>query len=205
MTQQIGTFLVAGIIAYLLGSISTGILVSRAGHGPDLRKVGSKSTGASNVQRTMGWKWGLITFTGDFLKAVLACWIGKILIGNQMGTLFCGLAVVIGHNWPVFFQMKGGKGVASSCGVMLFCFPVPALICFIFTITLIAITKYISLGSMSMLTLYALLVSFFFSGGDWRIIAWCIILAILCIYRHRANIQRLLKGEENKIGQKVKS
>ena len=205
MTQQIGTFLVAGIIAYLFGSISTGILVSRAGHGPDLRKVGSKSTGASNVQRTMGWKWGLITFTGDFLKAVLACWIGKILIGNQMGTLFCGLAVVIGHNWPVFFQMKGGKGVASSCGVMLFCFPVPALICFIFTITLIAITKYISLGSMSMLTLYALLVSFFFSGGDWRIIAWCIILAILCIYRHRANIQRLLKGEENKIGQKVKS
>ena len=205
MTQQIGTFLVAGIIAYLFGSISTGILVSRAGHGPDLRKVGSKSTGASNVQRTMGWKWGLITFTGDFLKAVLACWIGKILIGNQMGTLFCGLAVVIGHNWPVFFQMKGGKGVASSCGVMLFCFPVPALICFIFTITLIAITKYISLGSMSMLTLYALLVSFFFSGGDWRIIAWCIILAILCIYRHRANIQRLLKGEGNKIGQKVKS
>ena len=203
MKQQIGAFLVAGLIAYLLGSISTGILVSRAGHGPDLRKVGSKSTGASNVQRTMGWKWGLITFAGDCLKAILACWLGRIITGNQMGALFCGLMVVIGHNWPVFFQMKGGKGVASSCGVMFFCYPVPALICFAVTIALIAITKYISLGSMTMLTLYAILVSFFFSDGKWWVIVWAVILAVLCIYRHRANIKRLMNGEENKIGQKV--
>ncbi len=204
MILRIGAYLLAGVIAYLLGSVSTGILVSRAAKGPDLRSVGSKSTGASNVQRTMGWKYGLITFAGDCLKAVLACLAGQLLIGSRMGVLFCGLMVIIGHNWPAFFQFRGGKGVASSCGVMLFCFPVPALICFAVTIALIAATRYISLGSMTMLTLYAVLVSCFWSGGDWRIIVWAFLLAILCIYRHRANIGRLLRGEENKLGRKVR-
>ena len=116
------------LFAYLLGSISSGILISRAVHGPDLRTVGRKNTGASNVQRTMGWKYGLITFVGDMLKGLLACWIGQLLTGDLMGALLAGLVAVIGHNWPVFFQFRGGKGVASSCGVMIFCFPVPALI-----------------------------------------------------------------------------
>ncbi len=192
------------VIAYLLGSISFGIIVSHIGHGPDLRTVGSKSTGASNVQRTMGWKYGLITFFGDALKAVLACWIGTLLSGNLFCTLICGLCVIIGHNWPVFFGFKGGKGVASSCGVMLFCYPVPALACFILTIILIAVFRYISLGSMFMVTLYALLVSVFFSGGNPWIIIWSVVMAAIVIYRHHANIGRLLHGTENKLGNRVK-
>lgn len=196
-------YILAGIIAYCLGSISVGILVSRAAHGPDLRTVGSKNTGASNVLRTMGWKWGLITFFGDFFKAMLACWLGLLITGSRQCMMICGLLVIIGHNWPIFFQLKGGKGVASSCGVMLICFPIPALIGYAVAILIIALTKYISLGSMSMLTVYAILVSLFWSGGDPFVIIWACTLAILCILRHRANIQRLINGTENKFGQRL--
>ena len=202
MSQLLG-YLLSGIIAYCLGSISVGIIVSKKAHGPDLRTVGSKNTGASNVLRTMGWKYGLITFCGDCLKAVLACWIGRLLTGSHDGALLCGLLVVIGHNWPVFFGLRGGKGVASSCGVMIFCFPVPALICFVIAIAVIALTRYISLGSMCMLTSYAILVSCFYSGGDWKIILWAVLLAVLCLLRHRANIERLIHGTENRFGQRI--
>lgn len=199
------SLIVSGLIAYCLGSISTGLLVARFANGPDLRSVGSKNTGASNVLRTMGWKYGLITFLGDFLKAVAACWIGQLMCGSKIGALVCGVMVILGHNWPVFFQFRGGKGVASSCGVMLFCFPIPALIGYAVAILLIAVTRYISVGSMSMLTVYAILVSCFYSEGNIWIIAWAFLLALLCIFRHRTNLQRLFRGQENKIGQKVRS
>ncbi len=196
-------WILAGIIAYCLGSVSTGLLVAKKNNGPDLRSVGSKNTGASNVLRTMGWKYGLITFSGDCLKAVAACWIGLLLTNDHLCSLMCGLLVIIGHNWPVFFGFKGGKGVASSVGVMLFCFPVPGLISILFCIGIIALSKYISLGSMSMLTLYAILVSCFYSGGDLRIILWSVTLALLCILRHRTNIRRLLNGTENRFGKRI--
>lgn len=104
----------------------------------------------------------------------------------------------------MFFQFKGGKGVASSCGVMLVCFPIPALVCFVFTILLIWLSKYISLGSMAMLTLFAILVSFQ-NPTNWVIIVWSFLLAIMCIVRHRTNIQRLLAGTENRLGDKKKA
>lgn len=195
--------ILAAIIAYLLGSFSTGIMTSHLFHGPDLHTVGSKNTGASNVLRTMGWKAGLITFWGDFFKAFLACMIGFWLTGNLHVKLLCGLMVILGHNWPVFFRFKGGKGVASSCGVMICCFPIPALIGYALAILLIAMTKYISLGSMAMLTVFALLTSLMYSGGDPLIILWSILLAALCILRHRTNINRLIHGKENKFGHKI--
>ncbi len=201
-------YVITGVIAYLLGSISTGILVSKKNHGPNLREVGSKNTGASNVLRTMGLKHGLATFIGDCGKAAVACLIGRWLLApygaSLYGAMLAGLLVILGHNWPVFFGFKGGKGVASSCGVMLVCFPIPALICFAFTLGLIYLSKYISLGSMSMLTLYAILVSFQ-NPGDWKIITWSVMLALLCILRHRGNISRLLAGTENRLGDKKKT
>ena len=165
--------------------------------------MGSKNTGASNVLRTMGLKNGLITFAGDCGKAALAFGIGYWTLGRY-GAMLAGLMVILGHNWPVFFQFKGGKGVASSCGVMLVCFPIPALIGYVVAIGVIAATRFISLGSMCMLTVYAILVSVFFSGGDLVTILWAVLLAALCILRHRTNIGRLLHGTENKLGQKVK-
>ena len=197
------TYVLVGAVAYLLGSISTGLLVAKLNHGPNLREVGSKNTGASNVLRTMGLRNGLITFVGDCGKAALACGIGYWALG-QYGAMLAGLMVILGHNWPVFFQFKGGKGVASSCGVMLVCFPIPALISYVVAIGIIAATRFISLGSMCMLTVFAILVSVFFSGGDLLVILWAVLLAALCILRHRTNIGRLIHGTESRLGQKVR-
>ena len=195
-------YMLLGVIAYLLGSFSTGLTVARVQHGPNLREVGSKNTGASNVLRTMGVRNGLVTFLGDCGKAALACGIGWWMAG-QYGALLAGLMVILGHNWPVFFQFKGGKGVASSCGVMLVCFPIPAIICFVITILIIWLTKYISLGSLCMLTLFAIIVSVM-NWGNWLIVVWAVALAALCFLRHRTNISRLIHGTESKLGQKVK-
>ena len=197
------SYAIIAVIAYLLGSISTGLILARLTGGPNLREVGSKNTGASNVLRTMGLRSGLITFAGDCIKSLLACLIGNWLLGHN-GAMLAGLFVILGHNWPIFFQMKGGKGVASSCGVMLVCFPIPAIISYVVAIAIIAVTKFISLGSMCMLICYALLITLFFNGGSIIAILWAILLAALCVIRHHANVTRLLAGTESKIGQKVK-
>ena len=191
------------IAGYLLGSVSGGILTSKMAGGPDLHTVGSKSTGASNVQRTMGWKYGLITFLVDSLKGVLACLIAWLLTGSHFASLLAGLCCVIGHNWPVFFRFRGGKGVATTGGVMLYCFPVPALICIALTILVIFILRYISVGSMLLVTAFFIM-SFFFSGGNACIIIWAGILMVMCVARHHANIGRLIRGTENKLGNKVR-
>lgn len=195
-------YILAGLIAYLLGSISTGTLVAKALHKPDLRTVGSKSTGATNALRTMGVKGGAIVFVGDVLKAILACLIGTWITGTLYGRLLAALLVVIGHNWPCFFGFKGGKGVASTLGAMVTTFPLPACICFVCGAITIALTRYVSVGSMVVISLFAVLVSAFWAGGDWIVILWTIVLAVLCIWRHHANIGRLLKGQENKLGAK---
>ena len=195
--------LLSCLIAYLIGSVSSGILLSKAVKGPDLRTVGSGNTGASNVQRTMGWKYGLITFAADLLKGLLSCLIGLLLTGDLMGSLIAGFFAVIGHNWPVFFRFKGGKGVATSCGVICFCFPLQATVCFVLTVLLIYWKRYISLGSMFLLSLYAVLLSFTYTG-PWKafVILWAFLLAVICIIRHHSNIRRLLNGTENKLGKK---
>lgn len=202
MHMQIIQYILLAVFAYLMGSISTGILVAKVMHGPNLREVGSKNTGASNVLRTMGIPAAAMTFVGDILKALLPCLVGRLCF-DLNGAMIGGLFAILGHNWPVFFQFKGGKGVSSTCAVMLVCFWWQALICYAVTIATIAITKYISLGSMLLVTLYAILV-ISTHPAEPLIIVWVLLIAALCIGRHRANIGRLLKGTEAKIGQKVK-
>ena len=197
--NHIPELILSCVIAYLLGSVSSGILVSKAVKGPDLHTVGSKSTGASNVQRTLGWKYGLIVFFADVLKGVLACVIAELLTEDHLAALPAGLCCVIGHNWPVFFQFKGGKGVATTGGVMLYCFPLWALISIALCVAVIALFRYISVGSMLLVISFAIL-SVFFSGGNPWIIAWACALMVMCVARHHANIGRLLKGTENKLG-----
>ena len=142
------------ILSYLLGSLSGGIIISRLAGGPDLHTVGSKSTGASNVQRAMGWKYGIFTFLFDAVKGLLSCFIAWLITGSHMAALLAGLCCVIGHNWPVFFRFRGGKGVATTGAVMLYCFPVPALICIALTVAVIALFRYISVGSMLLVILF---------------------------------------------------
>ncbi len=198
-------YIIIAVISYLLGSISTGLLLARVKNGPDLHQVGSGSTGASNVQRTMGTKSGLITFFGDFAKAALACGIGWWIAGCREGAMLAGLFAVIGHNWPVFFGFRGGKGVASSTAVMLVCYPIPALICYALAIAVIALWRYISVGSMVCLISYAVLVSVFWNpAASWIPVVWSVLLAVICVIRHHANIGRLIQGKENKLSFKKK-
>jgi len=189
------------VIAYLLGSLSGGIIISGIAGGPDLHTVGSKSTGASNVQRTMGWKYGLMTFFFDAAKGLIACYIAWLITGMHFASLLAGLCCVIGHNWPVFFHFRGGKGVATTGAVMLYCFPVPALICIAITIIVIILFRYISVGSM-LLVISFFFFSYFFSQGNDCVMVWSSILMIMCIARHHANISRLIQGTENKLGSK---
>ena len=196
-------YILTCVIGYLLGSISGGIITSRLANGPDLHTVGSKSTGASNVQRTMGWKYGIITFLIDGLKGIFACLIAWLITGSHFASLLAGLFCVIGHNWPVFFHFRGGKGVATTGGVMLYCFPVPALICIALTVAVIALFRYISVGSMLLVAVFFIL-SFFFSGPNTCVVIWAFLLMVMCIARHHANIGRLIHGTENKLGNKVK-
>ena len=188
--------------AYLLGSFSTGLTVARETRNPDLRTVGSKNTGATNALRTMGLRNGLITFLGDYAKAALACAVGWWVTGDVYGAMVAGLAAVIGHNWPVFYNFHGGKGVASSTAVMMVCFPIPALIAYALAIAAIALTKYVSLGSLLAVTSFAVIV-IVQHPGDWIIAVWAVVLAGMCFIRHRSNIGRLIRGTESKLGQKA--
>lgn len=195
-------YVIIAVIAYLLGSISFGMIVAKLKGGPNLREVGSKNTGATNVLRVMGVKTGLIVFVLDILKALIACIIGRCWMGLN-GTMVAGLAVVIGHNWPCFFQFKGGKGVASTLAVMLMTFPIPACICYVIAIALILYTRYVSLGSITLAALFAVLV-IATNWQSWLVIVWVLIISGLLIWRHHANIGRLLKGNENKLSFKKK-
>lgn len=195
-------YIAIAVISYLLGSISFGMIIAKLAGGPNLREVGSKNTGATNVLRVMGVKVGFTVFVLDILKALIACIIGRVWMGLN-GAMIAGLAVVLGHNWPCFFQFKGGKGVASTLAVMLMTFPIPAVICYIVAIGLIAATKFVSLGSITLAALFALLV-IITNFGSWLIALWVLAIAGLLIWRHHANIGRLLRGEENKLSFKKK-
>ena len=192
-------YILCAVIAYLLGSISTGILVSRhSGH--NLRQEGSHNTGASNALRVLGVKGGAITFLGDFLKAFLAIMAGQWIAG-QNGGLIAGLFVVLGHNWPVFFGFQGGKGIACSAAVMLL-FPIPGLIAAGLCLLVIFIWRYISVGSLTMLAVFSILL--IATQPFWPVGVWSLALLALGVYRHRSNLERLKNGTENKIGQKAK-
>ena len=189
------------IVPYLLGSISFGVLYAKR-QGVDIRKEGSHNTGATNALRVLGVKTGMLTFVSDVLKAVLAICFGKWLLG-EYGGMLAGLFVILGHNWPVFFQFKGGKGVACSCAVLVLNFPLYGAIAIGLCLLVIVLTRYISLGSITMLVSFAVIVLImkpFFPYG-----AWALLIALIGVWRHRTNIQRLLKGEENKFSFHKKS
>ena len=197
--------------AYLLGSVDTGILVSKYLYHDDVRNHGSGAAGMTNMLRTFGKKAAALTAFGDVLKGALAVCIGRWLFGYlpaggavspYLGVYLAAILATIGHLKPLYFGFKGGKGVSSTCGVMLMTFWWQALICYVITIALIAITKFVSLGSLALVVLFGILVTAT-NWGNWLVIAWVWVIAGLCIYRHHANIGRLIHGTERKIGQKA--
>ena len=186
--------ILCAVIGYFMGCFSTGIILGNIAK-IDIRKYGSKSTGTTNVIRVMGFKMGLMTFIGDFIKAVIAVLLG-MMIGGRDGGLIAGLFSVIGHNWPVFYGFKGGKGIACSTAVLLLNVPLEGAIAAAIAVSVIYLSRYVSLGSLSLLFSAAVILPF--TRGLWPVGAWALLLFIFAVYRHRTNIQRLMRGTESK-------
>ena len=201
------TYIIVAIIAYLLGSISFSVIFSKRIGGFDVREKGSGNAGSTNVLRTVGKKAAALTLLCDCLKGVLAVLIGFIvgkIAKNADASLLvqlAGIFVVVGHTFPVFFKFKGGKGVATSLGVLLITNWQIALICLVFALLLMALTRFVSLGSCAAAVLFPVLTIFIHTNylvpGNYVI--YGIILAVFVLYNHRTNIQRLLTGKENKL------
>ena len=189
------------ITAYLLGSINSALVVGKFYGNIDVRKHGSGNAGANNVLRVMGAKAALLVLLGDMLKGALAVVIAYIIAGGAeraaLYTQLAGLGVVIGHNWPIFYEFKGGKGVVTSAAVVFMMNWKLVLISLVFGIVIIALTRYVSLASITGSILFAVLALFY----DRKTLLFAVLLAALIIFRHRANIQRLFSGTESRLGQ----
>ncbi len=187
------------ILGYLLGNFQTGVIVGRLIARKDLRMYGSGSSGATNAMRVLGKKAGILTLLGDIAKGMIAVEIGILLLGRD-GGLAAGLFVVIGHIWPAFFGFNGGKGIATTLGVLLILQPLYAAIIIIVMAILICATRTVSLSNLLGIGTYLLLNTI--TAGmnqDWILICFGLPLAGLVIFAHRDNIQRLNWGTEAKI------
>ena len=185
-------------IGYLLGSISTGVVLSKSFAKTDIRSHGSGNAGTTNMLRILGRKMALFTFIGDMLKGIIAVFIGKALVGGDLGGMLGVVGAVLGHYFPLYFGFKGGKGIATSFGSLLFVFPVQALLAFAVFLILVAVTHYVSVGSIAAaVTLPLLVILTHPENVPVCIITACIGVSV--IWRHRANIKRLLSHTESKL------
>ncbi len=197
------------IIGYLLGSVQTAIIIGRL-KGLDIRSHGSGNAGATNALRVLGLKFAALVFVGDMLKAVVAILLANLLFSAQMSYLliaaYAGLGAILGHNWPVYFQFKGGKGIAVSFTTLLMIDYRVGLICVAIFIAIVIVTRYVSLGSVVLTVAAPILFTLFHRTNPQFIemIVLITVIPVLAIYQHRANIGRLLKGTESKLGQKTK-
>ena len=198
---------IMAIVAYLIGSINFSVILSKKMAGFDVREKGSGNAGTTNMLRSVGKKAAAITLICDILKGVVAILIamlaGKILANSNSSLLvqIAGISVILGHTFPIFFKFKGGKGVATSLGVLIMSNWQIGLICLVFALVLIILTKMVSVGSIAAAILYPVLTLFipqnYIVPGNY--IIYSVILAVLIVFNHRENVKRLLSGTENKI------
>ena len=211
-------YIIMGIIAYLIGSINFSILISKKVAGFDVREKGSGNAGTTNVLRSVGKGAAAVTLILDILKGVVTIYIA-ILYGNIVSKLanlqidnsilvqISGICVILGHTFPIYFGFKGGKGVATALGILLTTNYQIGLICLVFALVLIILTKMVSVGALGAAILFPVLTLFlakenFIVSGNY--IVYSIIIAVIIIFNHRSNIKRLLNGNENRISFKKK-
>ena len=206
-------YIIMAMIAYCIGSVNFSVIISKKIAGFDVREKGSGNAGTTNMLRSVGKKAAAITLLCDIAKGIVAIAISMI-IGNIMEETnqelllqIAGIAVVIGHTFPIFFGFKGGKGVATSIGILLMSNWKIGLICFIFALVLMILTRMVSVGSCAAAILFPILTLFINdsytiltegkNGNTYFI--YSVLLAVIVLYNHRSNIKRLLNGTENKI------
>ena len=193
------------VVSYLLGAVPFGFLVARA-RGVDIRRVGSGNIGATNVFRSVGKSWGVLTFTCDFLKGFLPAFLFPLLWIKTGGVatlaapvaLVCGAAAIVGHNWPVYLGFKGGKGVATSAGVLLGLAPLSVAAGVLVFGVVFGLSRYVSVGSITAAAVVAASSWWFYAGEGRLRPAALTLLAALIIWRHKSNIRRLLDGTEHR-------
>jgi glycerol-3-phosphate acyltransferase PlsY len=203
---MITKIIICMLFGYLFGCFSTGFVVGKIKK-VDIRQYGSKSSGTTNALRTLGAKAGLITLLGDMLKAVIAIILVRFVIFANIEyvallTLYTGLGVVIGHNYPVWLKFRGGKGIAATAGAMASFDPwiIPVgLPIFVISVT---ITRYVSVGSLLVATLFPVWIAVR-HPGELHMLLVALAYTILAFIKHHSNIKRLINGTENKLGQRV--
>lgn len=206
------SIIIVAIISYLIGSIMFSVIFTKKIAGFDVRTRGSGNAGSTNVLRTAGKKVAIITLICDILKGVVAVLIGYI-VGkltkasvetSQMIILTAGVMVVLGHTFPIFFKLKGGKGVATSLGVLLMINWKIGLICLVFALLIMAVSRMVSLGSISAAILFPVLCIFInenylIKANHFGYVLFGIILCLLVVFNHRSNLKRIINGKENKL------
>lgn len=187
-------------VAYIMGSIPSGVLVGKKLKGIDIREHGSKNSGATNALRVLGLKLGILVLLLDILKGVIPLLLAEYAFkieGIYLGII--GMVAIIGHILSIFLKFRGGKGVATSLGVFLVLVPKVMVIIILVFAVIVGFTKYVSLGSIVGAFLFPILTYLIYGVEKIEVIVLGIVLALYIIYKHKANIKRLLEGTENKI------
>lgn len=197
-------------IGYVFGLFQTGYIYGKM-HKIDIRQYGSGNAGTTNVLRTLGKKAGIIVFLGDAFKTIFACTAAKILFAGHpdldLFVLYSGFGAILGHNFPFYLGFKGGKGIAATAGILASTDWRMCLVCGILFFLAVLFTKYVSVGSILLVIAFFIMAVMFGSAGDYTISETCLpeyyvlaaIVMLMAIWRHKANIKRLLNGTENKI------
>ena len=210
---MIAARLISLAVGYLCGLFQTGYLYGKS-KGIDIRQQGSGNAGTTNSLRVLGWKAGLVTFAGDLLKAILAVVVVRLLFAGGYPEavrnleLYAGFGTVLGHNFPFYLGFKGGKGIACTAGVILAVCPLAAPLCLALFALAVGLTRYVSLGSILVVTAFLVQVVAFGQTGllgvggaylpEYYAVSAC--FTGMALWRHRANIRRLASGTENRLG-----
>ena len=204
------------VMGYVFGLFQTGYLYGKY-KGIDIRQHGSGNSGSTNALRVMGVRAGLIVFLGDFFKTVIPCFLVRILFGSQpdylyVWILYAGFGVILGHNFPFYLNFKGGKGIAATAGIVTSLDWRLMLLCLAAFVLVVAVTRYVSLGSLIVSTILVVWNVVMGQMGAYELSAAArpefygisAVIAAMAFWRHRANIVRLEQGKENKVGAKKK-
>lgn len=199
---------VAVVIGYLLGSISFSLLIAKWRSGIDLRRYGSGNAGATNTLRVLGKGPAVIVLALDVFKGVVAVLFASSFVTvtdgyattetQQLAELLAGLAAIVGHNWPIFFRFRGGKGVATTIGVLCTLFPVPSLIAGAVAVIVLFVGRFVSVASLTFAASVPIVFALY--GFSMIVIGWSLVIGALMAWQHRSNVRNLLQGKEHRFG-----
>lgn len=190
-----------GVLSYLFGSIPTGYILFRITEKKDIRSFGSQAIGATNVLRLKGWKSALPVAIFDIAKGFIPVALAFELFPDKRIAFMSGVLAILGHCFPIFIKFKGGKGVATALGAYLAIAPVSVLLSVTVFLIIVLLTKFVSLGSMMAIASYPVWVLFL--NGNKAVVVMSLVVLVLILFKHRENMQRLIRGDERKLGEKA--